>query len=433
MLPGKKRAEQLAEKAQLPQYSIPAVMGSGILPTRDDLLKRIEAALMVDNTSAEPDANQPERCTVYFPTIEQVADSWRLKGKQRDAFRLMSTAMLQKIHANNCVQHHEDNVRSHAITNSFNTILPNNKRLCMYFGGAAGTGKSTVIHALVNFADMWCSTASVAVCASSGIAAMLIGGSTVHSALGIRPNGPHRCPSAAMRKAWSEVEILIIDECSLIDAELLDVLDKRLTQLKFKSNEDVAHGVANGTVCYLRDVILAPSAQVTIETLPRNVQVHSVSADDVECLVLEHRLEKWNCSAAFETLPVGMFPLSPHTSTIDNPLAKTRGAPQIRITQFPCKSAVALTVHKTQGQTLASVLLGPANRHFRHGAQGWLYVILSRVPTLGDLFVTESLPRNPQQFKPRVDVIGEMRRLHDVERETLRRIKPADEAQPTTL
>jgi hypothetical protein len=49
-------------------------------------------------------------------------------------------------------------------------------------------------------------------------------------------------------------------------------------------NSDVAKGVANGTLAYLQDVVLKPSATLTLELLPTGKKVASVCASQVDCV-----------------------------------------------------------------------------------------------------------------------------------------------------
>lgn len=110
-------------------------------------------------------------------------------------------------------------------------ILPKDGQLIMYLGGSGGTGKSRV-NAFVDFSRRWHSTTSVVVTASSGVAAVLIGGCTIHGALGIQPLMTPKPPSPEMITAWSEVGVMLIDEFSMVKADLYDLLDSRLRLLK---------------------------------------------------------------------------------------------------------------------------------------------------------------------------------------------------------
>ena len=65
--------------------------------------------------------------------------------------------------------------------------------------------KSRIIQAFVDFARRWHSIASHVICASSGVAAILIGGCTLNTAIGIAINLNHPEPNNDHIQAWSEV------------------------------------------------------------------------------------------------------------------------------------------------------------------------------------------------------------------------------------
>ena len=146
----------------------------------------------------------------------------------------MAAAFLQNLSLTNKVS---DSAASH-ITGSINIklqeILPSSQQLVMYLAGSGGTGKSRIITAFQDFARRWRATSTVVICASSGVAAVLIGGCTLHSALGIHigPNPPD--PTTHHISAWSEVGVVIVDEISMVKPDLFDILDKRLQKLKLK-------------------------------------------------------------------------------------------------------------------------------------------------------------------------------------------------------
>ena len=123
------------------------------------------------------------------------------------------------------------------IKDQLEEILPNSKQLLMFLGGCGETGKSRLIKAFLDFARRWHSESTVVVTATSGIAAMLIGGCTLNSAFGIGTKANPPKPSQKLINLWSKIGILIIDEISMMRASLLDLLDTRLRQLKTRLNK----------------------------------------------------------------------------------------------------------------------------------------------------------------------------------------------------
>jgi len=100
----------------------------------------------------------------------------------------------------------------------------------IFFTGAAGTGKSHLLHRIIEALP----PSGTYVTASTGRAAVQIGGTTLHSFAGIgmglrQGASTHdllrraRRPESAHR--WRSARVLIIDEISMVDAETFDVLE----------------------------------------------------------------------------------------------------------------------------------------------------------------------------------------------------------------
>lgn len=101
----------------------------------------------------------------------------------------------------------------------------------LFLTGRAGTGKTTFLKYI-----MEATTKRHAVVAPTGIAALNAGGMTVHSMFGIppRPFSPEAPPEVIARnvklfgwkrKILEKIELLIIDEVSMVRADLLDTMD----------------------------------------------------------------------------------------------------------------------------------------------------------------------------------------------------------------
>ena len=109
----------------------------------------------------------------------------------------------------------------------------------IFLTGSAGTGKSYVLRHLIAALKRRHGNNAVHVTASTGAAAVLIGGTTLHAFAGI---GLGKEDAAALVKRvyankltsarWQRARALIIDEVSMIDCDLFDKMDYIARQLK---------------------------------------------------------------------------------------------------------------------------------------------------------------------------------------------------------
>ena len=126
-------------------------------------------------------------------------------------------------------------------TEEFENVLAaiENKNVDFVFvSGVAGTGKSTLIGLAGRQPGK-----NVIVVAPTGIAAMNIGGTTIHSTFRL-PFGP--APDPAMQygnraELFRKVDLLIIDEISMVKADILDAIS--LSLLRHRRNERPFGGV----------------------------------------------------------------------------------------------------------------------------------------------------------------------------------------------
>lgn len=92
--------------------------------------------------------------------------------------------------------------------------------------GRAGTGKSTLLNHVVATTRR-----VVAVCAPTGVAALNVGGQTIHSLfkLPIGLIGPTQLrQDRVLQRLLTALDVLIIDEISMVSADLLDAVDRSL-------------------------------------------------------------------------------------------------------------------------------------------------------------------------------------------------------------
>ena len=112
-------------------------------------------------------------------------------------------------------------------------ILSTNNNKSVFITGPAGTGKSYVLRYIIQQlkAKHAVDLTKVAVTASTGIAAATISGTTLHSFAGIGYGGAvdklisRVQHNSTARANWKSVQYLIIDEISMIDADLFDKLE----------------------------------------------------------------------------------------------------------------------------------------------------------------------------------------------------------------
>ena len=103
----------------------------------------------------------------------------------------------------------------------------------VFFTGSAGTGKSVLLReAIKELKAKYQSSEKVAVTASTGLAACNIGGITLHSfaGVGLAKEGVADLVKKVKKQKknllrWTKTKVLIIDEISMVDADLFDKLE----------------------------------------------------------------------------------------------------------------------------------------------------------------------------------------------------------------
>jgi len=142
--------------------------------------------------------------------------------------------------------------------------------------GPGGTGKSFLIRVLVLTIRQWAKVRSatrpspqqgVVLAAPTGIAAFNIGGSTIHSAfsLKVEKNGYstfeklRQLPLANFKEKFKNVQLVVIDEVSMVGARVLSQIHQRLNQAM-----DVPNGFfGNIGVILLGDLLQLPPVRAT--------------------------------------------------------------------------------------------------------------------------------------------------------------------------
>ncbi|MEB4614831.1 ATP-dependent DNA helicase, partial [Leucobacter sp. M11] len=105
----------------------------------------------------------------------------------------------------------------------------------VFVTGRAGTGKSTLLTHL-----SWHTSKQIVVCAPTGVAALGVGGQTIHSLFrlptGVIADHPIE-QSQELKKLLNAIDTLVIDEVSMVNADLMDAIDRSLRQARAKKHD----------------------------------------------------------------------------------------------------------------------------------------------------------------------------------------------------
>ncbi|MCO5294921.1 MAG: DEAD/DEAH box helicase [Homoserinimonas sp.] len=110
-----------------------------------------------------------------------------------------------------------------------------NTREHVFVTGRAGTGKSTLLNHL-----SWNTSKQVVISAPTGVAALNVGGQTIHSLLRLTIGviADHELEqSPELRKLLNSIDTLVIDEVSMVNADLMDAIDRSLRQARQRKTE----------------------------------------------------------------------------------------------------------------------------------------------------------------------------------------------------
>jgi len=117
------------------------------------------------------------------------------------------------------------------LSQEFNNILDllEKDRRNLFITGRAGTGKSTLLQLFRKTTDK-----KHVVLAPTGVAALNVKGQTIHSFFNFPPRlfDPGQIKTGKNKKLIKEVEVIIIDEISMVRADLMDAIDFVLRKIR---------------------------------------------------------------------------------------------------------------------------------------------------------------------------------------------------------
>lgn len=181
-----------------------------------------------------------------MPSITSVN---RVAEAEKRAFE-RRRATLQKIQNDPYIGYDsiDDALKEYKCTTQAEVLARLFSRENVFISGPAGSGKTTIVNRFIETIDAeYNGKFEIAVTASTGIAASLIGGQTIHSWAGMgidtAPFNPKKIPPAmwSRKNALKYADVLIIDEISMLPAYLFDKLDAILKH--FRRNKKPFGGV----------------------------------------------------------------------------------------------------------------------------------------------------------------------------------------------
>src|SRR5271154_3692295 len=133
-------------------------------------------------------------------------------------------------------QYCRQSCRRHQVSD--NARSDSERQLLMGLFGEGGTRKSRVINAIRKWFQVRGMSDELLITATTGAAAVKIGGRTLHSAIGLRKDGKVNRVSKKVMDLWFNRHYLIIDEVSMMDTKLFGNLQTQLSKIKSDSDAD---------------------------------------------------------------------------------------------------------------------------------------------------------------------------------------------------
>jgi hypothetical protein len=154
----------------------------------------------------------------------------------------------------------------HIVANHSQSQSKVGSQLLMGIFGEGGTGKSRVIEAIGHWFHLINQAQRLIVTATTGAAAVKIHGSTLHSAVGIPVESGDRDKQIKVAKVtdkqvlrWKELDYVIVDEVSMMDAKVMMQLNKTLNLLRGSHKKHEAKPFGGVNVLFFGDFFQLPA------------------------------------------------------------------------------------------------------------------------------------------------------------------------------
>jgi PIF1-like helicase len=161
-------------------------------------------------------------------------------------------------------------------------------------------------------------------------------------------------------------------------------------------NINVSAGIANGTQCILKQIVLKPDTFIQNVTIENEITVQAVFASDVTSIILEHSNPQENMPKQFQIVPKKYtFKLhaKPKTQLYNKTVDENENPAQMTALQLPILVNNATTGHKLQGSSVHSLFVNQWNY-----SKNWPYVLLSRVKTIDGLHLRTPLSTDLEHY-----------------------------------
>ncbi|GAM18328.1 hypothetical protein SAMD00019534_015030 [Acytostelium subglobosum LB1] len=183
----------------------------------------------MDTSSTSSQINEELSFDDPLTVIKLLKSTLSYKSKVKDPDKDIGSSPTEPIYKYECLNEKQRLIHDLVVKQKKNVFIT----------GPGGSGKSYLIHTMVE--DLISRGVNTFITATTGIAALNIQGTTIHSFAGIRfSNAPFEellSSAYSRKKNWKEAQVLIVDEVSMLDGIFFEHLDHIARKIRQKMNE----------------------------------------------------------------------------------------------------------------------------------------------------------------------------------------------------